>query len=102
MNKFAGLFLTVFLVAVTLSWEAPPSNGFDAPEGYRVYCGAASGDYGLPVDVGPALTHPVSMPGQYYCAVTAYNQHGESGFSNEVFFTLGAAPAAPVNLRVLY
>jgi len=33
---------------------------------------------------------------------SAYNEAGEGPFSNEVFFTLKSAPAAPVNLKVLY
>lgn len=102
MNKIAGLFLTVFLAVVTLSWEPPACTDFDCAEGYKVYCGSASGVYGLPVDVGAALEHPISTPGTYYCAATAYNTGGESPFSNEVFFTLKSAPGAPVNLRLTY
>ncbi|MEK9208135.1 MAG: fibronectin type III domain-containing protein [Patescibacteria group bacterium] len=102
MNKIAGLFLSVFLVAVTLTWDAPLCTDYDCAEGYKVYCGSASGVYGTPVDVMAALEHPISTPGKYYCAATAYNTGGESGFSNEVFFTLKSAPAAPVNLRLRF
>lgn len=100
MKKIAGLFVICFLAVITLTWDAPPSNGYDAPDGYKVYCGPITGIYGAPVDVGLALEHPVSVPGNYYCAATAYNANGESGFSNEVFFTLGAAPGAPQRLRL--
>lgn len=102
MNKIAGLFLTMFLAVVTLSWEAPLCTDYDCASGYKVYCGSATGVYGTPVDVGAALSHPISTPGTYYCAATAYNEGGESGFSNEVFFTLKSAPGVPGNLRVLY
>lgn len=102
MNKIAGLFLSIFLAVVTLSWEPPACTDFDCASGYKVYCGAASGVYGPPVDVGAALSHPISIPGKYYCTATAYNEAGESGYANEVFFTLKSAPGAPVNLKVLY
>lgn len=102
MNKVTGLFLTMFLAVVTLTWEPPVCTEFDCASGYKVYCGSASGVYGAPVDVGALTTHPISTPGTYYCAATAYNEAGESGFSNEVFFTLKSAPAAPINLKVLY
>ena len=102
MNKIAGLLVGVFLAVVTLSWEPPLCTDFDCAAGYKVYCGAASGVYGIPVDVGTALEHPISTPGTYYCAATAYNTAGESGFSNEVFFTLRSAPGAPVNLRLRF
>ena len=102
MNKIAGLFLSVFLAVVTLSWEPPACTDFDCADGYKVYCGQASGVYGTPVDVGAALEHPISTAGKYYCAATAYNIAGESGFSNEVFFILKSAPGAPVNLRLRF
>ena len=102
MNKVAGLIVGMFLAVVTLSWEPPACTDYDCASGYKVYCGSTSGVYGTPVDVGAALSHPISTPGKYYCAATAYNDAGESGYSNEVFFTLKSAPGAPVNLKVLY
>ena len=95
MNKIAGLFICVFLIAVTLTWDASPDAN-----GYKMYCGGSSGSYGSPVDVGNVLEHPISTPGTYYCAATAYNEAGESGFSNEVFFTIRAIPVVPTNLRL--
>lgn len=99
MHKIAGLFLSVFLLTVTLTWDAS-----EFANGYKAYCGGASGSYGTPVDTGATLEHPISTPGTYYCAVTAYNENGESGYSNEVFFTIRPIPGAPGNLRlkVLY
>lgn len=102
MNKIAGLFLSIFLVAVTLSWGPSACTDYDCADGYKVYCGSASGVYGTPVDVGAALEHPISAPGNYYCAATAYNTAGESGFSNEVFFTLKSVPGVPVNLKLRF
>lgn len=102
MNKIAGLLVGIFLAVVTLSWDAPSCTEFDCASGYKIYCGSASGVYSTPVDVGAALEHPVSTAGAYYCAATAYNTEGESGFSNEVFFTLKSAPGAPGNLRLRF
>ncbi len=95
MNKIAGLFISIFLVAVTLTW-----TGSDNANGYKIYCGGASESYGIPVDVGSSLEHPISAPGTYYCAATAYNENGESGFSNEVFFTIRPVPGVPTSLRL--
>ena len=108
MNKIAGLLVGVFLAIVTLSWEPPltyiDGTPIDSTEviNYKVYCGSVSGVYSAPLDVGAALEHPISTAGKYYCAATAYNTAGESGFSNEVFFTLKSAPGAPVNLRLRF
>ena len=75
-------------------------NRYPGELGYKVYCGGTSVAYGIPVDVGAPQEHPISIPGNYYCAVTAYNDAGESGFSKEIFFIIRAVPGAPTNLRL--
>jgi hypothetical protein len=75
---------------VTLAWEHSPS-----PEvvGYRVYYGAASGDYTNSIVVGDRTT--ITVPGlaggvTNYFAVTAYDANSvESMFSNEIIFVPG-------------
>lgn len=75
---------------VTLAWERSPS-----PEviGYRVYYGAASGDYTHSIVVGNLTTTTVSGLASgvtYYFAVTAYDTNDvESSFSNEIRFVPG-------------
>lgn len=112
MNKFAGIFLTVFLSVVTLSWDAPTTNTDGTPltdlAGYKVYCGQAAGVYDSPLDAGNVLSYRVSdslaVDGTYFCAATAYDTSGnESTYSNEVTFPLDRlAPGAPINLRVQF
>lgn len=71
-------------VQITLAWNAL----IDATlGGYRMYVGTASGAYTTQVDVGNVTTCTVTgLQGGtlYYFAVSALNQVGESGFSNEV------------------
>jgi hypothetical protein len=83
---------------VVLGWDPSPS-----PEvvGYRIYSGAASGNYTNSLLVGNVTTHTV--PGlasgvAYFFAVTALDTSGlESDFSNEV----GYVPGLPaVRIRV--
>ena len=72
---------------VTLEWD--PSEGQDV-DGYFLCYGTQSGDYPTSMDVGDATTGTVSglEPGDtYYFAVYAYNNYGESDYSNEVSYT---------------
>jgi hypothetical protein len=75
---------------VTLAWNGSPS-----PEvtGYRVYYGAASGDYTTSIVVGNVTTNTVSGLASgvtYFFAVTAYDANGvESILSNEISFVPG-------------
>ena len=97
------LFCVLFVLAaaglseaatVTLEW-----NPVATADGYKVYCGTASGQYGTPDDVGNQTTHTLTLgPGTYYFAVTACNSYGESGYSSEVSGTIGQKPPPPTGL----
>ena len=79
-----------------------------APPEYKVYCGteprAAVADptdiypmefeVGLVAPVAGRITYFFDLPaGTYYCAWTAYNENGESDYSNEVEITItGTSP----------
>ena len=93
MNKIAGLLVSVFLVAVTLTWDAAPGS-----IGSKLHCGPSSGNYSTVVDTGASVEHTIELPGDYYCAASAYNAIEESGFSNELFFTVRLG--APQRLRL--
>ena len=111
MNKVVGIFLSIFLVAVTLSWDAPTTNEDGSPltdlAGYKLYCGPSVNNY-LPIkDVGGVLEYPVSndlADGVHHCVVTAYDTSGnESNYSDEVVFPLDrVGPGAPTNLRLRF
>ncbi len=81
-----------YAMDVTLAWDTDPTV-----DGYHLYykagssgppyngTGAAEGD--SPVDVGwvsEFTLRALSEDEDYYFAVTAYTQDGESGYSNEV------------------
>lgn len=73
---------------ITLSW-----NSVSAAAGYKVYYGTASGQYNSTQDVGSTTNYTVTdlaNDTDYYFAVTAYNNIGESPYSNE----LSAIPQA--------
>ena len=70
---------------IKLAWDANTEADL---EGYNVYCGTASGQYGNPIDVKNVTTYTITdlTEGQrYYLVVTAYNtSKNESSYSNEV------------------
>jgi hypothetical protein len=101
------VFFSVLLVAllisiwaraeqVTLAWDA---NTEPDLAGYRVHYGTASGSYTSSVDVHKVTTSSIGTltAGQtYYFAVTAYDASGnESGYSNQVSYSVAAANGAP-------
>jgi hypothetical protein len=80
---------------VTLQWNSVP----DA-EGYNIYCGLEPRNYQPPQNAESNTNHTISLdPGTYYFAVTAYNNYGESGYSQEVSATITATdPPTSVSL----
>ncbi len=101
------VFFSVLLVAllisvwaraeqVTLAWDANTESDL---AGYKVHYGTASGSYTTSVDVHKVTTAIVTglTAGQtYYFVVTAYNAaNNESGYSNQVSYSVPAANGAP-------
>jgi hypothetical protein len=84
-NPVQALSVTPPSYSVALAWDRSPS-----PEvtGYRVYYGAASGNYTNSVVVGNVTSNTVpglSSGVTYFFAVTSYDMNGlESTFSNEI------------------
>lgn len=80
-----GFTKAVKAAEVTLQW-----NPVTEATGYKIYHGNASRVYGIPDDVLAATTYTLTLgPGEYYFAVTAYNNYGESGYSEEVSAVIG-------------
>jgi len=75
--------------SLTVTWQANTETDL---AGYRIYCGTASGQYGVPVKVD-AATKSYQLTGlapktAYWVALTAFNLAGfESGFSDEATAT---------------
>jgi len=77
---------------LSLSWVAPTENVDGTPltdlDGYRIYYGVSSRNYGAPEEVTDSSATSVSIEvpsGSYYVAMTAMDAEGnESGYSNEV------------------
>ena len=101
----AQTIIAVDITKATLQWDAGAGGG--TPTKYRVQCGVAPGAYTLPVQEVPSPIREipvqvvVTREGAYFCVVTAANDFGESGASNEVQFRAGTAPASPQALRVV-
>jgi hypothetical protein len=79
-------FCPIFAIAAsaTLRWD--PS---DRTVGYKLYYGLESNPYEFVIDVGNNLQQTVSGLDDtqvYYFFVTAYNEYGESKFSEGIYF----------------
>ncbi|MBI5641001.1 MAG: IPT/TIG domain-containing protein [Nitrospirae bacterium] len=76
---------------LTLSWTS-----VSGATGYRLYLGTKSGSYAWNYDMGNYRqgTADVSTwtPDTYYSAVIAYNDNGQSAYSNEISFQTNSAP----------
>ncbi len=86
---------------VTLTWTTPMSNGGLAINGYKIYRGTASGTEVLlfKINSSSQLSYiDMSVTGgvTYYYRVTAFNNLGQSNFSNEANAT-PSTPPPPVN-----
>ena len=102
-------------LAATLFTFTPPTTNTDGTlltdlGGYKIYCGQASGDYSVTMDIGlikPDITgkgtYPIAnvlnmdVTKTWYCVMTAYDiNKNESVYSNEVSVPLvGLAPNVP-------
>ena len=94
---FVGAFYIAQAADVTLEW-----NPVSEATGYNAYYGLESGVYGDAIDAGNETTITIIdlPPHIYYFVVTAYNDYGESGYSNEVsgeVLAPGDLPTAPAN-----
>jgi len=82
-----------------LAWDA---NSETNVVGYRLYWGTAQRDY-IASNVVDAATTQSSVSNlvagtRYHFAVTAFSEHAESGYSDEVTFDI--PPVPPKNLHV--
>ena len=76
-----------FAIAASATFQWDPS---DQAIGYNLHYGLESNSYEFVIDVGPDLQHTLSDLNEnqvHYFAVTAYNENGESGFSEEISFS---------------
>jgi fibronectin type 3 domain-containing protein len=92
----ASIAADAFAAQVTLAWD--PNTESDLA-GYKLHYGTASGSYTVHLDIHNVTSYTVTglTEGQtYYFAATAYDASGcESGYSNQVSYTVPAANAAP-------
>ncbi len=87
---------------VTLTWQAPSSDGGTPITNYRIYRGTESGGEGFVADAGTELTYTdtgLTNGVTYYYEVGAVNAVGESPPSSEVSATPATIPSAPQNLE---
>ena len=96
--SFVPLFILIMIFSTTFT---RPSHGAevtlawddnDAVVGYYLYYGFESRNYSFKIDVGPELQYTLFNLDDmetYYFAVTAYNENGESDFSDEIVYAAG-------------
>ena len=98
--------ISVDITKAQLTWSWAQGTGGVVVE-FRIKCGNAAGMYTkTTVLADPAArTLPVASaiggPGNWFCAVSAANQFGESPNSNEINFAAGNVPVAPSGLQIL-
>ena len=111
MKRYYSLFILVGLVLLVaptrsaiagsakVSWQ--PNSEPDL-QGYRIYYGTRSRDYGAPIDVGNVTSYTITGLNEgktYYFAVTAVDTSGnESGFSAEVSKTIADTHAPTLSI----
>jgi len=97
-----NLATSVAGTTVTLTWQAPSSDGGSAITNYEIYRGTTSGGETFLMEVGTVLTYPDTglATGTYYYKVSAKNGIGEGAKSNEATANVGGLnkPTAPQNL----
>ena len=85
--------MSVNAATVTVSWNP---NSEETLAGYRVHYGTGSSDYQTIDDVGNITRYVIDNLNEgetYFFAATAYDLYGnESGYSEEVSYTIPAAP----------
>ncbi len=78
----------------------------DFPTEFRCKCGNSPGNYTkITVIADPAARQcpvktAIGSSGDWFCVVTAANLYGESGPTNEVFFSAGSPPINPKNAGI--
>src|SRR5438132_1282007 len=87
-----NLQATVGTGNVTLSWQAPSSNGGSPITGYKIYRSSSSGTEGLLITIGNLTSYTntgLASGHTYFYKVAAVNGIGTSSLSNEA----NAAPS---------
>src|SRR2546428_203828 len=90
------------ITRVSLSWQAPSSNGGSAITGYKIYRSTSAGTEGYLTTRGNVTSYTdlaVTNGLTYFYKVSALNSIGESPQSNEASVALSAVPPAPQNLH---
>jgi PKD repeat protein len=88
---------------VTLTWQAPSSDGGLPISGYEIYRSTSSGDESFLVRIGVVLTYSntgLTNGVTYYYQVTALNPMGDSPLSSEVSAKPIAAPTSPLSVQI--
>ena len=102
----AQTVISVDITKANLSWSWTQGTGGTIAE-FRVKCGNVAGTYTKttiladPAIRSVAVATAITGPGNWFCVVSAANQFGESGNSNEVNFAAGNVPVAPSGLQII-
>src|SRR5207247_1630419 len=88
---------------VTLTWQAPASDGGSPITNYRIYRGTSSNGETLLATIGNVLTYTdtsVTNGVTYYYQVSAVNAAGEGPRSNEASATPSPPPPPPPDFGI--
>ncbi len=105
-QAWAQQSIAVDIDKATIVWNAWVVGQGSKPDSYHVKCGDSTGNYNHPQVNVPSDRNSVAVKavvpsiGVYFCAVTASNQFGESGQSNEISFEAGSKPVAPTGTHL--
>ncbi len=105
-QAWAQTSIAVDIDKATIVWDAWAVGQGSKPDTYHVKCGDSTGNYNHPQVNVPSDRNstPVksAIPGigAYFCVVTASNQFGQSGPSNEINFEAGSKPDNPTGTHL--
>lgn len=97
--------LLAFADTVTFAWDPVTTDTSGDPitvTGYKLYTSATSGVYPATpaTDVTGTSASVNLVPGTYFAVATAYNDAGESDYSNEITFRVTLKPSIPQHFRL--
>lgn len=103
---FAQTTIAIDINKAKLQWQWTQGVGSPA-DGFSIKCGPTAGSYIRITNIAPgvlretAIATVIGGPGTYFCTISAYNEFGESGLSNEVTFRAGTVPDKPNPLVII-
>lgn len=86
-----------------LAWDYPASP-VPVPDGFKTYCGDATGNYtttplGTATSTARVMQVTTPVGSRKFCVLRAFDAYGESANSNEIVLQVPPKPPTPTNFR---